>query len=288
MNKDQFRRRPRVLHFSIYIPVIIGLVLLLAGYFIYWPAMLALGIVGVIVILGFGLPRWIGMEEREKRAREAAEKDDIKWGFHARDREGAWINYIDKPLVKKTDYAKGKYFYGDWLVIHDGYIIVNPGTSMPKVIDTDVYYHPNQPRTYAWDGCTPKLLFFWLALIGTPDWWQHCEWVQFVDSEGKLVPPPPPDPDPCKGKTFWPLAHHASLVHDALYQYLGHIPITKRVVDQLLCEMLIESGMWPPLAKLYSWATRTFGAGGIPADFAADNSPRYVHGFPFLPLRPPS
>jgi len=46
MNKDPFRRRPRVLHFSIYIPVIIGLVLLLAGYFIYWPAMLALGIVG--------------------------------------------------------------------------------------------------------------------------------------------------------------------------------------------------------------------------------------------------
>jgi Flp pilus assembly protein TadB len=74
MNKDQLRRRPRVLHISIYIPVIIGLVLLLAGYFVYWPAMLALGIVGVIVILGFGLPRWIGMKEREKRARGANKK----------------------------------------------------------------------------------------------------------------------------------------------------------------------------------------------------------------------
>jgi len=281
MTDHQFRRRHPVLNISVYIPLAVGAVLLLAAYFIYKPSVPTLLIVGIIVILGFGLPRWIGWTARKARAQKAMETEKAKWGFHSRDREGAWINYIDKPLVKRTDYAKGKYFYSERLIIHDGYIILNPGHSTPGKIDTEVNYHPNQRRTYAWDGCTPKLLFFWLALIGTPDWWHKREQVQFVDRKGQL------DLDPDSLTILWPQAHHASLVHDGLYQYLGQIPITKRDVDQLFCEMLIDSGMWPPMAKLYRWAVHSFGAREIPPDSAADNARFSVSGFSFLPPRTP-
>jgi hypothetical protein len=36
---------------------------------------------------------------------------------------------------------------------------------------------------------------------------------------------------------------HASLVHDALYQYLDNIPLSKNEVDQLFYQMLLEAGM---------------------------------------------
>lgn len=221
MHDQRLRRRHPVFHVSIYLPLTIGAALVFIAYAWFPGALPALMLTGIVVILGFGLPRWIGKGEREQRAQDAMDRELATWGFHGRDREGAWINYIDRPLVKQTDIARGKYFYGEWLAIHDGYIVVNPGRATVDGVAGQVTYHSDQPRTYAWDGCSPKLSFYWLALIGTPDWWQRIEPVQFVDAGGRLGSESVPK------SMFWPKAHHASLVHDALYQYLGLIPISK-------------------------------------------------------------
>lgn len=42
-------------------------------------------------------------------------------------------------------------------------------------------------------------------------------------------------------QVFWQRSHHASLVHDALYQYLHTLPISKTAVDQLFYDMLCDS-----------------------------------------------
>lgn len=261
---------------SIYSATALGVLILGAVYLIDRESIPAWLIAGILVYLGFALPRWIGRKERLARALAAKQLEKGKWSFHSRDRDGAWINYIDYPLVKRTAYADGKYFYSEWLIIHNGYIVVDPGESTVNHTTHEVSYKPRIRRTYAWDGCTPKRMFYWLALIGTPDWWQQCEDVQVLDGDGNLLPK----------SVFWPKAHHASLVHDALYQYLGHIPITKRDVDQLFCDMLIDSKMPRSLARLYQWAVHRFGAPDIPPGHSASDSPLVVTGLPFLPPRP--
>lgn len=257
----------------IYTLTAIGVFLLVVAYSInrdYIPSLL---FIGLVVYLGFGLPRWIGLGERKRRAYEAKEKEHATWGFHGRDREGAWINYIDYPLVKETDIAKGKYFYSDWLIIHDGFIVVNPGGSSVDRTKAQVTYDHRDRRTYAWDGCSPKRLFLWLALIGTPDWWQRCEDIQTLDDQGRIT----------TKNVFWPIAHYASLVHDALYQYLGIIPIAKKEVDQQFHDMLIASRLPPFIANLYHLAVRKLGASDIPEDQIGPNSTSTVSGFPFPP-----
>ena len=50
--------------------------------------------------------------------------------------------------------------------------------------------------------------FYWLAIIGIPDWWEKRHQVlQLRDGELR------------EAEVFWPLAHPASLVHDALLRY---------------------------------------------------------------------
>ena len=66
---------------------------------------------------------------------------------------------------------------------------------------------------YAWDGCTPKKSLWNLSIIGVPD--GHVDY-----------------------RTMKPYTYDASLVHDALYQYLDSVPITKKVIDQLFLKML--------------------------------------------------
>lgn len=256
---------------ALFTVTVIGIVLLGGAYFLSRESIPPLIIAGVIVYLGFGLPRWIGLAERRKRAAKAKQRELEKWGFHGRDREGAWINYIDYPLIRQAAIAKDKFFYSDWLIIHDGHIVVNPGRCTVNPDRTDVTYDIRSPRTYAWDGCTPKRLFYWLALIGTPDWWERCETVQSVDDRGNFVTREP----------FWPKAHYASLVHDALYQYLGLIPIAKKDVDRQFHDMLLASGLPAPLARLYHFAVRHFGARAIKEDQAAPSTTMRVSGFPF-------
>ena len=87
---------------------------------------------------------------------------------------------------------------------------------------------------YAWDGCTPKFSFFNLWVIGVPD--GHVDY-----------------------RTMQPYTYYASLVHDALYQYLDTVPVPKADVDQLFLEMLGDF----KLRKLYYQSVRMFGGRGV-------------------------
>lgn len=87
-------------------------------------------------------------------------------------------------------------------------------------------------RSYAWNGCSPKVCLFDF-LLGTP------EGVVHVRTE--------------KRKTYF-----ASLVHDALYQFIPDgLPFKRRTADRLFRKLLAESDFAP---RWFYWvAVRTFG-----------------------------
>ena len=88
-------------------------------------------------------------------------------------------------------------------------------------------------RDYEWDGCSPKIRLFG-KLLGTPD--------------GEIDP-----------RTGYPLTYHASLIHDALYQFLDHprMPYTKAQADLIFYRMLQQAGF--RYAGLYYAAVKYFG-----------------------------
>ena len=232
-------------------------ILLLAYLFFRRPGLILLFIIlGIILLVGFYLPRHIGWKTRTERALQAKKREIEKWGFASRDREGPWINYIDYPLIYKADCAHGKQFYSEWLVIDRGYIIVNPGPSVLDKQTLTLSYDLQRGATYAWDGCTPKRLFYWFALIGTPDWWNKEHTITRLTQDGKIT----------QKTVFWQLAQHASLIHDALYQYLDNIPIDKTEVDELFRQMLVDTGLPVYLARIYWFAVTKFGANDLNTD----------------------
>ena len=89
---------------------------------------------------------------------------------------------------------------------------------------------------YAWDGCSPKWSVLGLAIIGIPD--GHID----ISNEQ-------------------PITHDASLIHDVFYQYLEHVPVTKKDIDRQFYLMLREKSF--PLARLYYIAVSLFGGWGV-------------------------
>ena len=89
-------------------------------------------------------------------------------------------------------------------------------------------------KGYSWDGCTPKWSVFNLFIIGTPD--GHVNY-----------------------RTMKPYTYYASLVHDALYQYLDTVPIKKVDIDSLFLKML---GDFKP-RWIYYLAVRIGGGNGV-------------------------
>lgn len=87
---------------------------------------------------------------------------------------------------------------------------------------------------YAWDGCTPKWSFLDLGIIGAPD--GHIDY-----------------------RTGKPYTYYASLVHDALYQYLDSVPVKKALIDKLFLKMLGDFR----LRNLYYYCVRHFGGRGV-------------------------
>ncbi|HTS88761.1 MAG TPA: DUF1353 domain-containing protein [Gemmatimonadales bacterium] len=76
------------------------------------------------------------------------------------------------------------------------------------------------PARYAWDGCSPKVCL-WDVLIGTPD--------GVIDSRTKR-----------------PKTYYASLVHDALYQFLlDGLPFTRAQADRCFLRLMEETGFGP-------------------------------------------
>lgn len=87
-------------------------------------------------------------------------------------------------------------------------------------------------RGYAWNGCSPKLCV-WDLLVGTPDGVVHAE-------------------------TGKPKTYYASLVHDALYQFLRNdLPYTRQDADRFFLRLLEESDFAP--RGLYWLFVRAFG-----------------------------
>lgn len=87
-------------------------------------------------------------------------------------------------------------------------------------------------KGYAWDGCTPKFQF-WDILFGTPDGVPH-------------------------NQTKLPKTYHASLVHDALYQFLDDgLPLTRRQADAIFLQILTRNSFAP--RRLYHAIVRIFG-----------------------------
>jgi hypothetical protein len=242
--------------------LLVGGVLIIFLLFNYPHLIITFIILGIIICTGFYLPRHISWQIREQRALQAKTQEIEKWGFSSRDREGPWINYIDYPLLYKSPIAIDKYFYSDWLVIENGNIIVNPGANTYSKEAGTVSYNLKSPRTYAWDGCTPKRLFYWFALIGTPDWWHKELKIKKLTSSGQII----------EKTVFWQVALHASLVHDALYQYLDNIPIAKQEVDRLFYSMLLEAQLPHFLANIYLFAVVKFGANEVSANESKRNS----------------
>jgi hypothetical protein len=119
-----------------------------------------------------------------------------------------------------TDTVKWVYRLGDHYVWESGW-----------PIDRDHYFSDSRgevrliievggrvtvTKGYAWNGCTPKFFFLDLS-FGTPD--------------GAVYRP-----------TGRPKAYFASLVHDALYQFLGKdSPISRRQADEAFLRLLTDS-----------------------------------------------
>ena len=87
-------------------------------------------------------------------------------------------------------------------------------------------------RGYTWNGCSPKFCVFDI-LLGTPEGVVHVN-------------------------THRPKTYFASLVHDALYQFLPDAaPLKRRDADAFLLRLLKESDFAP--RWVYWVATRLFG-----------------------------
>jgi hypothetical protein len=95
-----------------------------------------------------------------------------------------------------------------------------------------VTVHAGKDKAYAWDGCSPKIALGKQFIIGTPDGYKDI----YMEM---------------------PITGKASLIHDALYQYLHIIPIPKVEVDKMFRDILKDEGfvLWP----LYYLAVRLFG-----------------------------
>lgn len=87
-------------------------------------------------------------------------------------------------------------------------------------------------RGYAWNGCSPKFCVFDL-MLGTPEGVVHHQ-------------------------TGRPKTYYASMVHDALYQFMSDgLPLKRRHADDFFRRLLEEADFSP--AWLYWLAVRAFG-----------------------------
>ncbi|XZG68980.1 hypothetical protein ACTSKR_09975 [Chitinibacteraceae bacterium HSL-7] len=212
------------------------------------PAWIVPALIGGVLVYGALLgPRFVNRRARLRRALRAKYAERRRWGFYSRDREGPWLNVVTHPVAVWCDDAQGLHFYSEWLLIDDGVIVVNPGRSF--LSGNVVHYDFDQSTAYAWDGCSPKVSIAWSAIAGTPDG-PDClisAWtLSSTIAEQRTL--------------LWPVTHLASLVHDALYQYLGPSPLTKADADRLFHAQLIACGFPPALAAIYLSAVQHLGA----------------------------
>jgi hypothetical protein len=91
-------------------------------------------------------------------------------------------------------------------------------------------------KDYAWNGCSPGIAVWDWGVLGLP---------QGINDE-------------VTGK---PKTYYASLVHDALYQFMNYpdMPYSRKEMDQLFLVLMQQSQF--SLATVYYWAVRSLGGG---------------------------
>ncbi|MCK5268444.1 MAG: hypothetical protein KAR07_09760 [Spirochaetes bacterium] len=210
--------------------------------------------VNAMIIIGFLLPyNQLRKARIKKRKKDNQDEEDIKkWGFTGKLLDAPWVTHVEHPIVYESNLPVKHKFYSEWLIIHEGLIIVNPGVSKVTKDKKTVLYDFDNQTTYAWDGCTPKRLFFGLFIFGTPDG-------KFIEQSVYKIDKNEPASKKLKKTTkLWQRAFHASLIHDAMCQYLHHIPFEKVIFDQLFYDMLVKSKWWQPVAYFYKKMTSWF------------------------------
>jgi len=140
-----------------------------------------------------------------------------------------------REIIRKSNFPYKFKIMEDYIYDDTGWIIDKPYISEWLEISKSgqIKVKANE-YGYAWDGCTPKWSFLNLIIIGTPD--GHIDY-----------------------RTMKPYTYYASLVHDALYQYLDTVPISKNKIDLLFLEMLGDF----KLRYIYYFAVKYFGGMGI-------------------------
>jgi len=139
-----------------------------------------------------------------------------------------------REIVRKGNFPYIFKIYADY-VYDTGWILENPFISEWLEISKSGRLTVKANKNgYAWDGCTPKWSVFNLFVVGTPD--------GHVDH-----------------RTMEPYTYRASLVHDALYQYLDTVPVTKDKIDRLFLKMLGDF----KLRKIYYYGVKWFGGRGV-------------------------
>lgn len=106
-------------------------------------------------------------------------------------------------------------------------------------------------RRYSWNGCSPRMCVFDLS-VGTPNGVVHA-------------------------RTGQPKTYYASMIHDALYQFLRvNLPLTRRQADACFLRLMAESDFRPRhiywaivrvvgrLVWLAKRASRTWRGSGVP------------------------
>ena len=134
-----------------------------------------------------------------------------------------------------------------WMFVLDQDFVFNVRSHLPKDFSQGCTFvdrsgrrrlelHPNGDAKvlahYSWDGCTPKFSI-WDIVFGTPDGI--------------------PNRNTTKPKTYY-----ASLLHDALYQFLDvDLPMSRASADRVFLELLTRDGFGPKW--VYYAAVRIFG-----------------------------
>ena len=141
----------------------------------------------------------------------------------ARQNVARWIYRLSRNYSWKSSYALDR----DWAFQdkegHTRLLLTTDGTITVT-------------RGYAWDGCTPKF-FFLDVVFGIPD--------GVVDT-----------------RTGHPRTYHASLIHDALYQFLPEgLPLSRAQADRCFLDLMATRNfalryVYYAAVRLFGWLTR--------------------------------
>lgn len=175
----------------------------------------------LVLQLGIILPLWWDYDILTMRMTIAKETETAKWGYASLDTDGPWVISTTHAVMYRAPITIDMYFYSEWLIIHNGVIIVNPGKS--EIVDGVINYDFQTRTEYSWDGCTPKRWWLRYKIIGTPDISNTTEAISTIDGPVPIT---------------WPLSSRASLLHDALCQYMHLHPVPSKHTDTLFRQLL--------------------------------------------------